>query len=93
MGIIASFLNAGALTPIVRARGEVTTSSSLLRSSSSKASNSLLDNYFKDFPLFSGKYLDYSEWSKVHNMIVRGEHLTQKGSTSNSKGVSRIHEY
>jgi hypothetical protein len=62
MRIIASNFN-GNLTSIVRDKGEVTTSSFLVRTSS-KASNSLLDNYFKDFPLFSGKYLDYLEWSK-----------------------------
>jgi hypothetical protein len=78
MEIIALFFN-GKLTSIVRVKEEVTTYQFLVRTSS-KASNSLLDNYFKDFPLFSGKYLDYSEWSKVHNMIIQGEHLTHEGS-------------
>jgi hypothetical protein len=86
MEIIASHFN-GRLTSIVRDRGKVTTTSFLV-STTSKTSNSLLDNYFKEFPLFSGKYLDYLEWSKVHNMIIRGEHLTPEGSIliQNAKG-------
>jgi len=48
MEIIASYFN-GKLISIVHDKGEVTTSSYLVRTSS-KASNSLFDNYFKEFP-------------------------------------------
>jgi hypothetical protein len=53
----------GNLENIERKRSYGTSLSVLVRTSS-KASNTLLDLYFSKFPLFTGKRLDYLEWSK-----------------------------
>ena len=47
---------------------------------SSNATNSLVDNYFKDYPMFSSKQLNYLEWSKVFNFILNKKHLLRKGA-------------
>jgi LAGLIDADG endonuclease len=47
---------------------------------SSNATNSLVDNYFKDYPMFSSKQLNYLEWSKVFNLILNKKHLLRKGA-------------
>jgi hypothetical protein len=47
---------------------------------SSNATNSLVDSYFKDYPMFSSKQLNYLEWSKVFNLILNKKHLLRKGA-------------
>jgi hypothetical protein len=37
-------------------------------------SNLILNEYLINFPLFSSKYLDYLNWSKVLNIIINKEH-------------------
>lgn len=41
--------------------------------------NLRLERYLDKFKLKSGKYKDYCSWKEVLNMMVRGEHLTEKG--------------
>lgn len=52
---------------------------SVLRSTSSKAYNTLLDLYSSQFPLFTGKRLDYQERSKALALIINGKHQTEEG--------------
>lgn len=77
MQAIASEFN-GTNTNLERKRYNVTEHSILVRTCS-KASNSLLDLYFSQFPLFTGKHLDYKEWSKVLALTINGTHQTKEG--------------
>lgn len=43
-----------------------------LIAASSKKSLSIIIEYFKSFPLYSSKYLDYNDWKKVAQLIVNG---------------------
>ena len=47
---------------------------------SSIPTNLLVDNYFKKFPMFSSKHLDYLEWSKVLNLRLNKKHLIRSGA-------------
>lgn len=77
MQAIASEFN-GTHVNIERKRSYGTSLSVLVRTSS-KASNTLLDLYFSQFPLFTGKRLDYQEWSKVLDLTINGTHQTKEG--------------
>jgi hypothetical protein len=35
--------------------------------------------YFKSFPLYSSKYLDYKDWEKAANIILKNVHYSEKG--------------
>jgi hypothetical protein len=45
-------------------------------------SNVKVYNYFstRSYPMFSSKYLDFLDWSTVHNHRLSGTHLTSEGA-------------
>lgn len=47
-------------------------------SASSRKSLNIILNYFRNFPLFSSKHLDYLDWSKAVELILNNEHYTEK---------------
>uniref|UniRef100_UPI0021821A27 LAGLIDADG endonuclease n=1 Tax=Gongronella sp. w5 TaxID=483437 RepID=UPI0021821A27 len=47
---------------------------------SSFSTNFLVDDYFKKYPMYSSKYLDYLEWSKVLHLRLNKQHLINKGA-------------
>lgn len=47
---------------------------------SSLLTNLLVDDYFKKYPMFSSKHLDYLEWSKVLHLRLNKQHLINKGA-------------
>lgn len=51
----------------------------IIISSTSSFTNAKVINYFEMFPLFSSKYLDYTDWKIVHNMQEKKLHLTFEG--------------
>lgn len=46
---------------------------------SSLDSINFLVNYFNKYPLIGNKINDFKKWEIVHNMMVKKEHLTDKG--------------
>jgi hypothetical protein len=52
---------------------------SILISSMSFHTNVKVIKYFNTFPLFSSKYLDYSNWKMVYDMQKKKLHLTLEG--------------
>lgn len=53
---------------------------SYMVTTSSIPTNLLVDNYFKQFPMFSAKQLDYLEWSKVLHLRISKQHLLKSGA-------------
>jgi hypothetical protein len=53
---------------------------SYIVTTSSLSTNLLVDNYFKQFPMFSSKQLDYLEWSKVLHLRLNKQHLVDSGA-------------
>jgi hypothetical protein len=53
---------------------------SFMVTTSSIPTNLLVDNYFKEFPMFSSKHLDYLEWSKVLDLRLNKKHLIRSGA-------------
>lgn len=53
---------------------------SYMITTSSLSTNLLVDNYFKQFPMFSSKQLDYLEWSKVLHLRLNKRHLVDSGA-------------
>lgn len=53
---------------------------SFMVATSSIPTNLLVDNYFKQFPMFSAKQLDYLEWSKVLHLRISKQHLLKSGA-------------
>jgi hypothetical protein len=47
---------------------------------SSNSNNLIIDNYFKKYPMFSSKRLDYLEWSKVLHLRLDKKHLIRDGA-------------
>lgn len=47
---------------------------------SSRKSLLTILTYFKCFPLFSSKYLDYKDWEQGANLILKNDHYTEKGT-------------
>lgn len=47
---------------------------------SSNDNNLIIDNYFKKYPMFSSKRLDYLEWSKVLHLRLDKKHLIKNGA-------------
>lgn len=39
----------------------------------------IIKNYFNNFPLYSYKYLDYKDWEKAVNIILKQDHFTEQG--------------
>jgi hypothetical protein len=92
MQAIASEFNA-TLINLERKRSNGTEHSILeikILRTSSKASNSLLDltSYFSRFPLFTGKHLDYQEWSKVLALTIKGTHQTKDAPSGDDQVAS-----
>lgn len=56
-----------------------TNSEILSVSVSSLESVKFLVNYFNKYPLIGNKLSDFKKWEIVHNMIIKKEHLTDKG--------------
>jgi hypothetical protein len=48
-------------------------------SASSCKSLSIILTYFKSFPLYSSKYLDYKDWEQGVNLILEKNHYTEEG--------------
>ena len=48
---------------------------------SSRKSLSIIITYFKSFPLYSSKYLDYKDWEEAANLILEKDHYTEQGIT------------
>lgn len=46
---------------------------------SSRKSLLIILTYFKSFPLYSSKYLDYKDWEQAVNLILENNHYTKKG--------------
>jgi hypothetical protein len=46
---------------------------------SSRKSLSVILTYFKSFPLYSSKYLDYKNWEKAVILILENNHYTEQG--------------
>jgi hypothetical protein len=53
---------------------------SFMVTTSSIPTNLLVDNYFKEFPMFSSKHLNYLEWSKVLDLRLNKKHLIRSGA-------------
>ena len=45
---------------------------------SSRKSLLTILTYFKSFPLYSSKYLDYKDWEQVATLILKNDHYTEK---------------
>ena len=97
---IASEFN-GTLENIERKRYYGTSLSVLVRTSS-KASNTLLDLYFSQFPLFTcgcivcrsrGNVDDCQEWSKVLALIIKGRHQTKEGLQTSLEAKESMNSY
>jgi LAGLIDADG endonuclease len=46
---------------------------------SSRKSLLIIMTYFKNFSLYSSKYLDYKDWEQAANLIIENNHYTEKG--------------
>jgi hypothetical protein len=46
---------------------------------SSRKSLSTIITYFKSFPLYSSKYLDYKNWEQAATLILENDHYTENG--------------
>lgn len=46
---------------------------------SSRKSLSIIITYFKSFPLYSSKYLDYKDWEEAAILILENDHYTEQG--------------
>lgn len=46
---------------------------------SSRKSLSIIMTYFKSFPLYSSKYLDYKDWEEAAILILKKDHYTEQG--------------
>lgn len=46
---------------------------------SSRKSLSTIITYFKSFPLYSSKYLDYKDWEQAAILILENDHYTEDG--------------
>lgn len=53
---------------------------SFIITTSSIPTNLLVNIYFKEFPMFSSKHLDYLEWSKVLDLRLNKKHLIRSGA-------------
>lgn len=69
---IAHFLNCNLLTRKQKSTGN----EYYTLAATSRNSLLIITNYFKAFPLFSSKHLDYINWSLVVKLILSNEHYT-----------------
>ncbi len=49
---------------------------------SSRKSLLIIITYFKSFPLYSSKFLDYKDWEQAAILILEKDHYTEKGITT-----------
>lgn len=87
---IASFLNCKVLT-----RKRATDNEYFTLAASSRKSLQIILDYFKCFPLYSSKYLDYKDWAKAVKLILTNIHYTDEGiieidSLKNNMNSKRI---
>lgn len=72
---IAQFLNCNLNT-----RKQISTGNEyFILAASSRKSLFIILTYFKSFPLYSSKYLDYKDWEKASVLILDKNHLTEQG--------------
>jgi hypothetical protein len=72
---IAKFLNCNLNT-----RKQISTGNEYFNlTASSHKSLSIIITYFKSFPLYSSKYLDYKDWEKAGIIILEKDHYTEQG--------------
>lgn len=60
--------------------------SNYLVRTTSRKSNERIVNYFNNYPLFSSKYLDYTDWLKVYNL----RDINNKKILNTSKNIKII---
>jgi LAGLIDADG endonuclease len=63
---------------------------------SSRKSLMIIITYFKSFPLYSSKYLDYKDWEEAADLILENNHYTEQGIKKidilkNSMNLKRIY--
>jgi hypothetical protein len=72
---IAKFLNCNLNTRKQSSTGN----EYFILAASSRKSLSIILTYFKSFPLYSSKYLDYKDWEQAVLLILHNNHYTEKG--------------
>jgi hypothetical protein len=77
---IASFLNCNLSTYLMRTNTKCEEKVEILSVSITSVEKvKTLVTYFNKYPLLGVKGKDYKDWEVVYNMIIRKEHLTDKG--------------
>lgn len=72
---ITKFLNCN-----LKTRKQITTGNKYFNlSASSRKSLLIIIRYFKTFPLYSSKYLDYKNWEQATLLILENNHYTEQG--------------
>lgn len=72
---ISTFLNCNLNT-----RKQISTGNTyFIIAASSRKSLLIIMTYFKNFSLYSSKYLDYKDWEQAANLILENNHYTEKG--------------
>ena len=72
---IAEFLNCN-----LKSRKQISTGNEYFNlTASSRKSLLITINYFKAFPLYSSKYLDYKNWEQATFLILENNHYTEQG--------------
>jgi hypothetical protein len=72
---IAKFLHCNLLT-----RKQLSTGNQYYTlAATSRKSILVIINYFKLFPLFSSKYLDWVDWKKAAELVLANQHYTEPG--------------
>ena len=72
---IAIFLGCNLLTRKQKSTGNTY----FILTASSRKSLSFIITYFKSFPLYSSKHLDYQDWIKAVKLMFDNKHYTQEG--------------
>lgn len=88
---VSNFLNCSLLTRKQKSTGN----EYYTLTASSKMSLEIIVNYLEEYPLFSSKYLDYSDWKEIVFLIFENKHYTEEGinkteSVKNSMNKQRI---
>jgi hypothetical protein len=72
---ISNFLNCSVLTRLQKS----TNNEYYTLAASSRISLDIILQYFKRYPLYSSKYLDYKDWEKIVLLIFENKHYTDEG--------------
>jgi len=89
---LAEFLNCN-----LKVRKQIITNNAYFTlTASSRKSLMIIITYFKSFPLYSSKYLDYKDWEEAANLILENNHYTEQGIKKidilkNSMNLKRIY--